>query len=536
MRLSFSRMAGATDSMMNELNPYNCTTPGNLFVGYEELRRKILNGFRNGNSYAILGGRRCGKTSLLIQIEKDLQAEGLPHFTPLPRFFTIQEFGRWTSDQLFERIYGLVIQDVAAEPWKSGGDGREYQGFLEHLRAAKPLLDQHYGSDWLVILLIDELDAAISKLPDDTFFQNLRTLLMTSDFHRHFRLVATGVKGMANLIFSAVSPLNNLRHAYLRVLTSEEAGQLITSGFGGGLEMEVEYRLLQQTGKHPYLLQGVLEKLWEHRTALDTQAVKDASRKFLREHHDFQYWLDTFDSAEHAVYQLLSESTQETLHFSELRQRMPPELAPKTDRALSVLSYHGVIDDSYPNEPHIAGTLFRDWYSDNCPKSPQSEQARIDSMPYVFISYLPEDSERVECLREALTDAGIDWRDRDKIAPGQRKTAEVRRDIQRCDFFIVCFSAQYRESPRTPMNEELTQAIEILREHQTDKAWLLPVKLNECEIPDRDIGGGETLRVIQPVELDADWQSGIERLLSAIQPDRRKRTVRGRKTATPLQD
>jgi hypothetical protein len=38
-------------------NPYNCTKPGNLFVGYERLRKELLNGFRNGNSYAILGGR-----------------------------------------------------------------------------------------------------------------------------------------------------------------------------------------------------------------------------------------------------------------------------------------------------------------------------------------------------------------------------------------------------------------------------------------------------------------------------------------------
>ena len=60
---------------MNGDNPYNSTKPGNLFVGYERLRDQLLSGFCNGNSFAILGGRRCGKTSLLMQIEQDLQAQ-----------------------------------------------------------------------------------------------------------------------------------------------------------------------------------------------------------------------------------------------------------------------------------------------------------------------------------------------------------------------------------------------------------------------------------------------------------------------------
>ena len=68
---------------MNGRNPYNCAEPGNLFVGYERLRQELLNGFRNGRSYAILGGRRCGKTSLLKQIAVDLQTTGLAPLTPI---------------------------------------------------------------------------------------------------------------------------------------------------------------------------------------------------------------------------------------------------------------------------------------------------------------------------------------------------------------------------------------------------------------------------------------------------------------------
>ena len=89
---------------MNDLNPYNCTIPGRLFVGFEDLRQEFLAGFRNGNSYAVLGGRRCGKTSLLLQMQKDLQAQTdvLAPFHPLPCYLDIQQFNELTPALLFE--------------------------------------------------------------------------------------------------------------------------------------------------------------------------------------------------------------------------------------------------------------------------------------------------------------------------------------------------------------------------------------------------------------------------------------------------
>ena len=70
------------------------------------------------------------------------------------------------------------------------------------------------------------------------------------------------------------------------------------------------------------------------------------------------------------------------------------------------------------------------------------------------------------------------------------------------------------------MNEELTIAIEELRQHSTDQSWFIPIRLNECEIPDRDIGAGKTLRSLQRVELypKRKRNDGIKRILKVIQP------------------
>ena len=106
-------------------------------------------------------------------------------------------------------------------------------------------------------------------------------------------------------------------------------------------------------------------------------------------------------------------------------------------------------------------------------------------MKKVFISYVRENMEIVDQLCQELRSHGIEvWLDRNDIALGSRWKREIRRAIQQGAFFMECFSQEYHERDRTYMNEELTIAIEELRQRPIDSAWFIPVKLNQCEIPD----------------------------------------------------
>ena len=42
--------------MSDDVNPYNCFQPGNLYFGFAEEIRQVTNGFRNGKSFAVLEG------------------------------------------------------------------------------------------------------------------------------------------------------------------------------------------------------------------------------------------------------------------------------------------------------------------------------------------------------------------------------------------------------------------------------------------------------------------------------------------------
>jgi len=138
-------------------------------------------------------------------------------------------------------------------------------------------------------------------------------------------------------------------------------------------------------------------------------------------------------------------------------------------------------------------------------------------MPNVFISYVRENSALVDKFAGELRRYGVTvWLDREQLIPGMRWQQAIRKAIRGGDFFIACFSAESAARSRTYQNEELVLAIEELRLRPTDRIWFIPVLLSEGTIPDRDIGGGETLNSIQWAALYENWDEGIRRVLSAI--------------------
>ncbi len=149
----------------------------------------------------------------------------------------------------------------------------------------------------------------------------------------------------------------------------------------------------------------------------------------------------------------------------------------------------------------------------------RQRDSMTEVMTHVFISYVRENEAAVKRLAETLRARGIDvWLDRDSITPGRRWKREIRKAITEGGFFIACFSAEYSVRDKTYMNEELTIAIEELRQRPTDRAWFVPVMLSECRVPDRDIGAGETLHDIQWLELWRDWDRGLEKLVAILMP------------------
>lgn len=138
---------------------------------------------------------------------------------------------------------------------------------------------------------------------------------------------------------------------------------------------------------------------------------------------------------------------------------------------------------------------------------------------HVFLSYVRENTEEVERLRDYLDCADIKvWLDRDSIIPGRNWKEAVREAIEKGSFFIACFSKESVNKVRAHMNEEFTLAIEEIRQRQSNKSWFIPVKLSPCDIPDRDIGAGKRLSHLQFVELYPDFEGGVLKIIDIMKP------------------
>lgn len=147
------------------------------------------------------------------------------------------------------------------------------------------------------------------------------------------------------------------------------------------------------------------------------------------------------------------------------------------------------------------------------PGTPENKNIK-PTAPQVFISYVRQDQDLVEKLRNNLEENNIHvWQDIDRIIPGRRWKEEIRKAIKNGDFFVACFSDNYWSRDRTYMNEELLIAIEELRLRPTDTSWFIPILLSPCEVPDKPISNNETLRDLQHIEIYHNWDKSIRLLV-----------------------
>jgi hypothetical protein len=168
---------------------------------------------------------------------------------------------------------------------------------------------------------------------------------------------------------------------------------------------------------------------------------------------------------------------------------------------------------------------------------------------HAFISYVHEDSRKVDQLQRTLEAAGIRvWRDTDDLWPGEDWRAKIRDAItHNALVFIACFSKLGVARMTSYQNEELALAIEEMRKRSPELPWLIPARFDDCDIPDRDIGGGQTLSSIQRADLfGLNAEAGAKRLVAVVlrilgrgsagpeEPESPARPVRdGQKAARP---
>jgi len=130
----------------------------------------------------------------------------------------------------------------------------------------------------------------------------------------------------------------------------------------------------------------------------------------------------------------------------------------------------------------------------------ETKQARI------FISYARKDAGQVKELYHNLKGYGFSpWIDED-ILPGQKWWDAIRKAIRESPFFLACLS-NHSVNQRGVIRREVNEALDILREKLSEDIYLIPIRLEECPVP-------EELSAYQWVDLFKP--DGLEKLMKSL--------------------
>ena len=157
------------------------------------------------------------------------------------------------------------------------------------------------------------------------------------------------------------------------------------------------------------------------------------------------------------------------------------------------------------------GTVLGEQVPSDHPITPRSAQS-----PRIFLAHAREDKPLVRKLYADLKKNGFSpWIDEVDLFPGQVWTEVIPRAIADADIFLACLSA--RSCGKVGyVQSEFRRALTALSNRPPDSIFLIPVRLDECEVPDLRIPELElSLRHIQWVDLFEE--NGLDRLVRAIE-------------------
>jgi hypothetical protein len=131
------------------------------------------------------------------------------------------------------------------------------------------------------------------------------------------------------------------------------------------------------------------------------------------------------------------------------------------------------------------------------------------------------DKDQADALANVLRAAEIPvWRDTNQIGPGDEWTLVIRRAIQRNSVaFLACFSKASTSRPQEYQNRELSLAAEIMQERPLGgPVWLIPIRFDDCEIPEYDLGGRRLLSThLNRIDLfGPDRENSLARLVASV--------------------
>ena len=103
----------------------------------------------------------------------------------------------------------------------------------------------------------------------------------------------------------------------------------------------------------------------------------------------------------------------------------------------------------------------------------------------IFVSYAREDFDTIKPICDLLRNLSFNvWIDVEKILLGQKWELEIEKAIDNSDLFLACLSTN-SVNKTGYVQKELKKALDIYEKQPEDKIWLIPIRLDDCAVPQR---------------------------------------------------
>ncbi len=101
----------------------------------------------------------------------------------------------------------------------------------------------------------------------------------------------------------------------------------------------------------------------------------------------------------------------------------------------------------------------------------------------VFLSHANEDKQIIRRLCQRLKSEGFDpWLDEERILPGQDWQLEIEKALRNSDAILVNFSKKSL-AKEGYIQREYKKALDYQKEKPEGTIFVIPVRLDNCEIP-----------------------------------------------------
>ncbi len=347
------------------MNPYAWNRVNtDLVFGRQKILDELLNGLPSAQptSYALTGGRRMGKTTVLRSVARELnegrelwQREGL---RVIPIYIDGLSLVRPVSAEL---IWGDIATALARAINQNDPTGTfdflDFQIFARNAIASLPDAVR-------VVVIFDEIEPLLVEPWCDGFFANWRALLSNSPgLSGSFSAVFSGARELVKLREDVGSPLMDiLEFRSLRNLRYEDVVKLMELPVDTVWPEPIRRQVFNLSGGQPMLVQYLMQAACGRaKETPPEQAVHDAAASFIatRGWQFSDWWYKYCTPESQKVYLALVSAGAGGASLQELVLQFGARVA---NESLEVLQHVGVVvsaDDGLSAQP--AGAMFEQW-------------------------------------------------------------------------------------------------------------------------------------------------------------------------------